>query len=497
MSARRRHRPRRAPLALAALLAVVTALAAASCGDDAQPGAPAASAADGSTLRATFVDRDGDGTLERGPGEPLRDRTDLGPRTAPGRALGTLGIVSDVHIRDEESPARPVFLDRLGPPFSAVFRPQEALTLQVLTAAVRALDAAHPDAVVDGGDLIDNAQANEMAQAKRVLDGGIVRPDTGAPGYDGVQRASDPDPAYYRPDVDPPRHPGLLAQAQRPFRSPGLRAPWYPVAGNHDLLVAGELARTPRTNAVAVGGRVLVKPDPSLRVGRTERDLDAQTIDRLLRRGLPGTTAPVAADPRRRELTPRGAIAALKPGTGARLHYTFDLGPRVRGIVLDTVQRSKGAHGAITPGEVAFLREALRRAGDRWVLVFSHQPLSGFAEAAPVRALLDADPRVLAAIAGDTHHNRITPRPTAAGGYWQITTSALADFPQQARMLRVRETAGGGAVLETWMLDTAPDPLADTARALAYLDAQGGRPDHDAGGRLDRNVRLYRAAPRR
>jgi len=362
---------------------------------------------------------------------------------------------------------------------------------------VRALDAAHPDAVVDNGDLNDNAQANEMAQAKRALDGGIVRPDSGAPGYDGVQRASDPDPAYYRPDVDPPHNPGLLARAQRPFRSPGLRAPWYPVAGNHDLLVAGELARTAQTNAVAVGDRVLTKPDPSLRVGRTERALNARTIDRLLRSGLPGTTAPVAADPARRELTPSQAIAALEPGTGPRLDYTFDLGPRVRAIVLDTVQRSKGAHGAITGREVAFLRDELRRAGDRWVLVFSHQPLSSFAEAAPLLALLDADPRVLAAIAGDTHRNRITPRATATGGYWQITTSALADFPQQARMLRVREAPGGGAILETWMLDTAPDPLADTARALAYLDAQGGRPDHDAGGRLDRNARLYRAAPRR
>ena len=109
------------------------------------------------------------------------------------------------------------------------------------------------------------------------------------------------------------------------------------------------------------------------------------------------------------------------------------------------------------------------------MLVFSHQPLASFAEAAPLLALLDADPRVLAAIAGDTHRNRITPRATATGGYWQITTSALADFPQQARMLRVREAPGGGAILETWMLDTAPDPLADTARALAYLDAQGGR----------------------
>ena len=165
--------------------------------------------------------------------------------------------------------------------------------------------------------------------------------------------------------------------------------------------------------------------------------------------------------------------------------------------MLDTVQRAKGAHGVVTPREVAFLRDQLRRAGDRWVLVFTHQPLGGFAEGAQLQALLDADPRVLAAIAGDTHHNRITPRPTGVGGYWQITTSALADFPQQARMLRISETAGGGAVLETWMLDTAPDPLADTARALAFLDAQGGRPDHDAGTRLDRDVRLYRAAPRR
>ena len=33
------------------------------------------------------------------------------------------------------------------------------------------------------------------------------------------------------------------------------------------------------------------------------------------------------------------------------------------------------------------------------------------------------------------------------------------------------------------MLDTAPDPLADTARELAYLDAQGGRPQREAGTR--------------
>ena len=73
-----------------------------------------------------------------------------------------------------------------------------------------------------------------------------------------------------------------------------------------------------------------------------------------------------------------------------------------------------------------------------------------------------------------------------------MQTAALADYPQQgARAARARGTAGGGTVLETWMLDTAPDPLADTARELAYLDAQGGRPQGEAGTRNDRNVRLY------
>jgi hypothetical protein len=71
-----------------------------------------------------------------------------------------------------------------------------------------------------------------------------------------------------------------------------------------------------------------------------------------------------------------------------------------------------------------------------------------------------------------------------------VQTAALADYPQQGRVLRVRAAPNGGTVLETWMLDTAPDPLADTARELAYLDAQGGRPQGEAGTRNDRNVRL-------
>jgi 3',5'-cyclic AMP phosphodiesterase CpdA len=473
-----------------ALVAIAALVLLAGCGTTG-PQQPASS----STLQATWRDPDGDGFLQRGPGEPLRDRNDLAQPATRGRTLATLAVLTDVHIRDEESPARVPFLDRLGGAFSSTFRPQEALSAQVLDAAVRAIDAQRPDAVLVTGDLIDNAQANELALARAVLDGGIARPNSGAPGYDGVQAAANPDPAYYRPDVDPPRHPGLLDAAQRPFRAPGLRAPWYPTPGNHDLLLAGELARTPSTERVAVGDERLVKPDASLAIPRTEAALTPQLVDSALSGGLPGATARTAPDPGRRELTPQQAIAGLRAasghgGSGPRMDDAFDVGS-VRVIVLDTVRRDVGAGGVLAPEQARWLAAQLRDAGDRRVLVVSHQPLTKVDGGQAALDLLDRDPHVIATLAGDTHHNRIQARHTPSGGYWLVQTAALADYPQQARMLRIRETAGGGTVIETWMLDTAPDPLADTARELAYLDAQGGRPQHDAGTRLDRNVRLF------
>ena len=61
-------------------------------------------------------------------------------------------------------------------------------------------------------------------------------------------------------------------------------------------------------------------------------------------------------------------------------------------------------------------------------------------------------------------------------------------------MFRLRETAGGVA-LETWMVDHDGTGLAGISRELAYLDAQGGRPQHFAGRPADRNARLYMSRP--
>ncbi len=492
------------------VLALVAVVAGAVVGARGGSSGAAGGSPSGSTLTGTWVDPDGDGVLARGPGEALRDRTDLAPAVAPGRVLATLGQLTDAHVRDEESPARVSFLDRVGGVFTPTFRPQEALTTQVLAGGVRALAADHPDVLLVTGDLTDNGTQAEYDQALAVLrPGARVRPDTGARGYEGPQSADDPDPSYYRPDVDPPRHRGLLDAAQAPFTAPGVRVPWIPITGNHDVLASGEVRSTAGTERIATGSRILVRPREGLDVPKGGAGANA-AIAALIRGGvLPGTTAPITPDPRRRFLSPAEARARLRAASalarmpqapGAGLSSVRDVGPGVRVVSLDLEWTGEGADSTVTPAVVAFLRQALATAGSRWVVVTSHQPLASANGGAALLALLDADPRVLAAVAGHTHHNRIRARPTAAGGWFSVETAALADFPQQARTLRVRETPGGGAVLETWVVDTSSagpsGRLADTARELAYLDAQGGRPGNDAGTPRDRNVSLFKAAPR-
>jgi alkanesulfonate monooxygenase SsuD/methylene tetrahydromethanopterin reductase-like flavin-dependent oxidoreductase (luciferase family) len=169
-----------------------------------------------------------------------------------------------------------------------------------------------------------------------------------------------------------------------------------------------------------------------------------------------------------------------------RMDYAVDVGPSVRAIVLDTVLRSGTSRGAITAEQLAWLRGQLAAAGERWVVVFSHNPLDASDGGAAALAALDADPRVVAAVSGNRHRNVIARH----GHLWLVGTSSLADFPMQARMFRLRATAGGVA-LETWMVDQDGRGLAGVARELAYLDAQGGRPLGFAGTPDDRNVRLY------
>jgi 3',5'-cyclic AMP phosphodiesterase CpdA len=444
-----------------------------------------------------------------GPGEPLIARTELGARAAATGVIATLAHLTDAHVLDASSPARVTFLDRLGPPFQSTFRPQEALTAQVLAGAARAIRALSPDAVIQGGDLIDNAQANELALALRLLRGGTAAPGSGPGGYHGVQLASDPDPFYYRPDLDAPRHPGMLRRAVARFANVGVTGPWYPVLGDHDILVAGEVPASPETQALALGDRAVWELPPGLTVPGGTESLTTNgspdgpprpgLVSDFLAQALAGPTVRVPADSSRRQLFADDVVARLAAAAGLRgrprtLDYSADIGSALRLIVLDLARRDGGSGGLVRAEQPGWLRAQLAAAGARWVIVVSHQPLPSSTGGERLLALLDRSPRVIAALSGHTHRNAIAPRPTAAGGYWLISTASLIDYPQQARALRVIATRGGGVAIQTWMLDHAfPGDLGAVSRELSYLDAQGGRPAGFAGGRLDRNVTLFRA----
>lgn len=457
----------------------------------------------GSTLRSTLADPDGDGLLHAGPGVPLRDRTELAARARPGPVLAALAQLSDLHVRDAQSPGRVAFLDRLGPRLGSAFRWHETLTAHTVAATIEAVNDARPQAVLVTGDLVDSAQRNELEWALTLLRGGTVRTDSGRPGYQGVQAASTPDPLYYRPDVDAPRHPGLLARATAPLRAGGLDAPWHPVLGNHDILVAGEVAPTSATRAAATGDRLLVTPAPALLDELADVQPTRAQVDRLLAAGLDGDALRVAPDPARTQLDAREVVARLRPdGAGAdRLDYAVAIGDALHVVVLDLVRRDAGSGGIVTAATLAALQRELAAAGDRYIMVAVHQPLDATAGGGALFDILDADPRVVAVLAGHTHRNAIAPRHSRAGGYWLITSASIVDWPQQWRSLRLVETARGVA-LETWMVDHTgrpndDDSLAGIARDLAFLDPQGGRPARAAGPASARNVRLHLPAGRR
>ena len=329
-----------------------------------------------------------------------------------------------------------------------------------------------------------------------------ARPATTASSARATRTPPTTAPTSTRPAI-PASSPAPSARSARPACAP----PGTPSPATTTCSVAGR-ARPARAETKRRRDRrpaCSSSPDPSLRVGRTEAGIStrprstAPAAERAAR-ARPRPAAPDPAPPRahagagRRRPAPRGRPRAgsTTPSTSARASAP---------IVLDTVparRRAPTASSTAARDRLPARRAAAPRA-TRWVLVFTHQPLGGFAEGAPLQALLDARPARPSprspATRTTTASRRGRPRRAATG---RSRRAPLADFPQQTRMLRVRETAGGGAILETWMLDLRARPARrhGAGRSRSSTRRAGGR-THDAGTRLDRNVRLYRAAPSR
>ena len=216
----------------------------------------------------------------------------------PGEVLATLVQLTDLHVRDEESPGRVPFLDRLGAPFGSTFRPQEALSTQVLAAAVRAANAvAAGRGVRHRRPARLGVRAPSCDQALAVLDGGDGRPGHRPPGLRGRPGGRRARPALLPPGPRRAAPSGAARRAPRaPFGSPGLRAPVVPGARQPRPARAGRDAADRAARRVRDRRRGWSPGlDPDV---RADPDTDsAAAVRALLAAGAPGRSRTVAARP--------------------------------------------------------------------------------------------------------------------------------------------------------------------------------------------------------
>jgi hypothetical protein len=349
--------------------------------------------------------------------------------------------------------------------------------------------------------------------------------------------------------------------------------PWYAVFGNHDSFVQGHARARSFHRAVATGGRKVFAPRGVFRLCPSKIS-SFREFKRTMKNALGSRYARrVPADAARRPLTRRRHVRQYFNSTGtARGHgfaaaprdplyrsraayYTFDLAPKVKGIVLDTISRARGADGHIDDPQFKWLEEQLKRnsraylsggrrhyndqAQDKLIVLFSHHTSRsldarvGRQAGAPyhcfrrfarphcrrgeaLKRLLQRFPNTILWVNGHEHRNRVRAHPVGGSkdvsrGFWEITTSSHLDWPQQSRLIEIAwepsstETDPDSVFIYATMVDHIANPrprpkrqskveyLASRARVESYYrSACGCLPE---GRPLHRNVKLVIKAP--
>jgi hypothetical protein len=439
---------------------------------------------------------EGYGDFTSGPG--LEPTTVVPPGMEPpaagagARMLVRFAHLADFQLADDESPARLALFDSPGATAGA-FRPQEGHECRIVHALVRSLSRAHQEQALDfgllGGDNVDNAQENELDWLLAILRGeGSIECDSGA----------DDDPVA-GPDND----------AKDPFVSDGLALPWYWVTGNHDVLKQGNLVVSAASSAEATGDAT---------AGGT-RDWSLP--------GAPVVGGPVIADAARALLARQALLERVAAdgdghGIGAaqtasgKAYYAFDVqGTALRFVVLDTGCETGGAEGMVRQGDLdSFLRPELDAALDagKWVVLTAHHAVSSLADGSgfggseqPDAVLPDAFrefvggyPNVLFSVVGHSHRHDVRYIEPALGhAWWEILTSAISDFPHQARIVEIWDQDNGWAMLRATSIDYATDDdgVAHEGRRLGIADLVSGWGEDGRGEAADGNVEVWIPAP--
>jgi 3',5'-cyclic AMP phosphodiesterase CpdA len=441
--------------------------------------------------RASLL-RDGFDAYDFGPGESVIERAPEGHSVpAPGagrKVLARFIHVTDIHITDDESPIRLARFDG-GSPFDGAARPHSSHMGRVLNAAVRTVNALHHAEPLDflllGGDSTDSAQNNEISWLVGILSGtDVVACDSG--------KTNDPVPGS---DNDP----------KDPFVPEGLEIPWKFCLGNHDTEIMGINAITQIGIANAIGNTT------------------ASGAQDWSQPGAPVVTGELPPDENRRPLYRNEMIdLVLADGDGHglkdlstdKVSYVFDVGGSLRFVVHDTALEEGGADGILRrPDLEAFLKPALdkAKADGKLVVLVSHHGLGSFGDgssgssaaeesavlADEIKTFLLSYDNVVLSLTGHTHFHVVNWVGDTTGGFWEVQTCSLVEFPNQMRLVEIADEDNGYLSIQLIGIDfaTDDDAVAEEGRRLAILDHTSGWGAGYEGTPSDRNVKLYVALP--
>ena len=253
--------------------------------------------------------------------------------------------------------------------------------------------------------------------------------------------------------------------------------------------------------------------------------------------------------------------AELAASRNSAMYYSFNPEPGIRFIALDTNTTGGGllidpltgdttAEGNIDHPQFRWLRSELEEAeaNDELVVTYAHHastsmdfslpdelalPCLGINDghghdinpgcdtdprsSSPIHTsgdfvgLLSSFPNVITHVAGHSHENEVIPHVAPGGGFWEIKSPAVADWPAQSRLLEVMDNKDGTLSIFGTLIDhdspaDAPDDgtdlsgagiedLASLGRELSFNDEQVGHADAE-GNSNDRNVELVIGDPR-
>jgi 3',5'-cyclic AMP phosphodiesterase CpdA len=462
-----------------------------------------------STIAEGFLTR-GYGELVAKPGEKHSVRAigtgDVPPTPTAGAKLLTRFVhMPDWQLLDDESPSRFAGLEGAGEFQTYAARPHDAEICVLVNQAIHTVNQVHAKAPLDfvvlGGDNVDNVQKNEVDWALNILDGtGTVKCDSGS--------------------VDDPV-PGPANDGKDVFTPEGLKVPWYWVMGNHDVTFNGNLTMlasdgTQDPSAVAGALGTVAAQGTRLYSGTSWKLTNGTVVADPLRQPLMRKEMLQRVHDKTGGPGPAGhGIGAAQLASGKAVH-AWDAGARIRMIAFDTAAETGGAEGLARKGDVDGLLKPLletAKTDGKLVIVVMHHAVDHIGDGggsfgnvqpdamdpAAFKELLASYDNVIATVVGHTHANRIEWIPggtTGKRGFWEIMTSAIADWPQQFRVLEVYEEATNLIRLRVTAVDVdfasgSTATAAARGRKLCAMDWATGWGGGFTGNSNDRNVDVF------